>query len=209
MVKIPVFTQGLPGDIWKVKVMESIQHKLDRVRSPRVQITYDVEVGNAIVMKELPFVMGIMADLAGHPAESPVPLKKRKFIEIDRDNFNDIMEKIRPRLTLRVDNKLEPQSISGDGPEGQQEHHLSAELFFHSMDNFQPLSVVKQIDPLRLLYESRTKLKDMLTKLDGNDELDELLYEVLTKSEQRDGLKSELASQKVASAEPSADQPAR
>ncbi len=161
--------------------MESIQHKLDRVRSPRVQITYDVEIGNAIVMKELPFVMGIMADLAGHPAEAPAPLKARKFVEIDRDNFNDIMEKIRPRLVLRTDNKL-----ANDGS------HLSAELFFHNMDDFQPLNVVKQIEPLRKLYEARTKLKDMLTKLDGNDALDGLLHEVITSTEQQNALKTEL-----------------
>lgn len=176
--------------------MESIQHKLDRVRPPRVQITYDVEIGNAIVMKELPFVMGILADLAGHPAEDPVALKYRKFIEIDRDNFNDIMEKIRPRLTLRTDNKL-----TGDGS------HMSAELFFHSMDDFEPLNVVKQIDPLRKLYEARTKLKDMLTKLDGNDALDELLHEVISSTEQRDGLKTELGITDDAAAAP-ADKPA-
>ncbi|AIK95581.1 type VI secretion system contractile sheath small subunit [Candidatus Odyssella acanthamoebae] len=161
--------------------MGSIQHKLDRVRSPRVQITYDVEIGNAIVMKELPFVMGIMADLAGHPADTPAALKYRKFVEIDRDNFNDIMEKIRPRLVLRTDNKF-----ANDGS------HLSAELFFHNMDDFQPLSIVKQIEPLRKLYEARTKLKDMLTKLDGNDALDELLHEVITSTEQQTALKTEL-----------------
>lgn len=161
--------------------MESIQHKLDRVRPPRVQITYDVEVGNAIVMKELPFVMGIMADLSGHPAAAPAALKYRKFVEIDRDNFNDIMEKIRPRLAIRVDNKL-----TNDGS------HLAAELFFHNMDDFQPLNVIKQVDPLRKLYEARTRLKDMLTKLDGNDALDELLHEVITSTEQQNALKTEL-----------------
>ncbi len=173
--------------------MESIQHKLDRVRPPRVQITYDVEIGNAIVMKELPFVMGILADLAGHPETDPVALKYRKFVEIDRDNFNDIMEKIRPRLTLRVDNKL-----ANDGS------HMSAELFFHSMDDFQPLNVVKQIEPLCKLYEARTKLRDMLTKLDGNDALDELLHEVISSTEQQAALKTELG---ITDA-PAADQPA-
>lgn len=175
--------------------MESIQHKLDRVRPPRVQITYDVEIGNAIVMKELPFVMGIIADLAGHPTDAPAPLKSRKFVEIDRDNFNDIMEKIRPRLTLRVDNKM-----TKDGS------HMSAELFFHNMDDFQPLNIVKQIEPLRKLYEARTRLKDMLTKLDGNDALDELLQEVITNTEQRDGLKTELGIDDAAAAP--ADKPA-
>lgn len=162
-------------------MVESIQHKLDRVRPPRVQITYDVEIGNAIIMKEIPFVVGILSDLSGNPAEPLPKVKYRKFVELDRDNFNDIMEKIKPRLTLRVDNKL-----ANDGS------HMSAELFFHTMDDFNPLSVVRQIEPLAKLYEARTRLKDLLTKLDGNDALDELLQEVINNTEQRDGLKTEL-----------------
>src|SRR5919206_4056917 len=107
---------------------ESIQHKLDRVRPPRVQITYDVEIGDAIVMKELPFVVGIMADLSGKPAEALPPLKERKYVEIDRDNFNDIMKSIGPRLALRVDNKL----TNGDGEGGDK---LSAVLQFSNLDD--------------------------------------------------------------------------
>jgi type VI secretion system protein ImpB len=163
------------------EMVESLQHKLDRVRPPRVQITYDVEIGNAIVMKEIPFVMGILADLAGAPAEPLPKLKERKFVEIDRDNFNDIMEKIKPRLALRVDNKL-----------AKDDSHISAELFFHSIDDFNPLNVVKQIEPLAKLYEARTHLKDLLTKLDGNDVLDELLQEIIKSTDQRDALKAEL-----------------
>lgn len=161
--------------------MESLQHKLDRVRPPRVQITYDVEIGNAIVMKELPFVMGIMADLSGMPKEPLPKLRFRKFVEIDRDNFNEIMEKIEPRLALRVDNKL-----TNDGSQ------ISAELLFHSMDDFTPLNIVKQIEPLRKLYEARTKLKDMVTRMDGNEILEDLLREIVTNSKQQDALKSEL-----------------
>lgn len=162
-------------------MVESLQHKLDRVRPPRVQITYDVEIGNAIVMKALPFVMGVIADLSGMPA-APLPkLKERKFIELDRDNIVKIMESLKPRLALRVDNKLTDD-----------DSHLSAELFFHSLDDFSPLNVVKQIDPLAKLYETRTRLKDLLTKLDGNDALDELLQEIIQNTEQRDAIKSEL-----------------
>lgn len=161
-------------------MLESIQHKLDRVRPPRVQITYDVEIGGAIVMKELPFVMGIMADLSGMSVDPLPRMKYRKFVEIDRDNFNDIMEKIKPRLALRVDNKL-----SNEG-------HMSAELFFHNMDDFNPLSVTQQIEPLRNLYESRTKLRDMMTRLDGNDALEHLLQQIMTDPSQLEGMNKEL-----------------
>lgn len=162
-------------------MVESLQHKLDRVRPPRVQITYDVEIGNAIVMKEIPFVMGIIADLSGVPAEPLPKLKERKFVEIDRDTFDVIMTQLRPRLPLRVDNKL-----------ANDDSHISAELFFHSIDDFSPLNVVKQIEPLAKLYEARTHLKDLLTKLDGNDALDALLQEIIQNTEQRNALKAEL-----------------
>lgn len=177
-------------------MVESLQHKLDRVRPPRVQITYDVEIGNAIVMKEIPFVMGILADLSGVPAEPLPKLKERKFVEIDRDNFNDIMEKIKPRLPLRVENKL-----------ANDDSHMSAELFFHTIDDFNPLNVVKQIEPLAKLYEARTHLKDLLTKLDGNDVLDALLQEIIQNTDQRDALKTELGITEEAAAEASAPAP--
>lgn len=160
---------------------ESIQHKLDRVRKPRVQITYDVEIGDAIEMKELPFVMGILADLSGMPVEPLPKLKERKFVEIDRDNFNDIMASISPRLALRVDNKL-----ANDGT------FLNVELKFKNMDDFQPVNVVKQVEPLAKLYEARVRLKDLLAKLDGNDALDHLLAKVIDNTEQREALKKEL-----------------
>lgn len=162
-------------------MVESLQHKLDRVRPPRVQITYDVEIGNAIEMKELPFVMGILADLSGMPSDPLPKVKERKFVEIDRDNFNEIMASYKPRLAIRVENKL-----TNDGTE------MSSEFFFNSMDDFQPVNVVKQIPTLEKLYDARCKLKDLLTKLDGNDALDELLGEVIASTEKRDGLKQEL-----------------
>ena len=162
-------------------MVESLQHKLDRVRPPRVQITYDVEIGNAIEMKELPFVMGILADLSGVPIDPLPKVRDRKFVEIDRDNFNEVMASLSPRLTFRVTNTL-----ANDNTE------TSVELFFKNMDDFQPVNVVKQIPALERLYEARTRLKDLLTKLDGNDTLDDLLQEIITNTEKRDALKQEL-----------------
>ena len=151
---------------------ESTQHKLDRVRPPRVQITYDVEIGDAIVMKELPFVVGIMSDLSGKPAEPLPPLRDRKYVDIDRDNFNDIMKSVAPRLALRVGNRL-----TGNGD------MMNVELNFKSLDDFSPINVLKQIEPLRRLFEARTRLADLLAKLDGNDALDALLQDVVKSTE--------------------------
>jgi type VI secretion system ImpB/VipA family protein len=139
---------------------ESIQHKLDRVRPPRVQITYDLELGGAVQRKSLPLVVGIMADLSGNPETPLPPLKKRKFVEIDRDNINEVMAKAGTRLQLSVPNRL-----TGEG-------NLPLELSFGSMDDFGPLSIVQQVEALRALYEQRQRLSDLLTKLDGNDELE-------------------------------------
>jgi len=161
---------------------ESIQHKLDRVRPPRVQVTYDVEVGDAIQTKELPFVVGILADLSGMPENPLPPMKDRKFIEVDRDNFNEIMASIKPHLHLSLDNKL-----TNDG-----DTNLVVDLYFNDMEDFNPLNILKQIEPMAKLYEARTKLKDLLTKLDGNDKLDHLLEDILSSTEKRDALQQEL-----------------
>ena len=174
---------------------ESIQHKLDRIRPPRVQITYDVELGGAIVMKELPFVGGILADLSGKPEEPLPKLRDRKFVEIDRDNFNDIMASINPRLVFQVENRL-----ADDGSK------LNIELKFSHMDDFDPVAVLKQVKPLRKLYEARQRLNDLLTKLDGNDDLDQLLQDVVKSTEQLQELKSLAGSEEDASA--GADAPA-
>jgi type VI secretion system protein ImpB len=157
---------------------ESIQHKLDRVRPPRVQITYDVEIGGAIQMKELPFVVGVLADLAGKQ-ENPLPkLKDRKFIEIDRDNFDEVLGKMMPRLAFRVDNKLQDKG-----------EPIAVELKFKTFDDFSPVKVLKQVAPLAKLYEAREQLRDLLTKLDGNDALDGLLHQVMTNTDQQDALR--------------------
>ena len=162
---------------------ESTQKKLSRIRPPRVQITYDVEIGDAIQMKELPFVAGIMADLSGKPAEALPKLKDRKFVEIDRDNFNDVLASCAPRLALRVDNKL----VKDDGTK------LNVELNFRRIDDFGPVEVVKQIEPLRKLFEARQKLMDLLSKLDGNDKLDALLQEIVDNPETQKTLKASTA----------------
>ncbi|MBI5556203.1 MAG: type VI secretion system contractile sheath small subunit [Deltaproteobacteria bacterium] len=151
---------------------ESLQHTLDRVRAPRVQITYDVEVGDAIEMKEIPFVVGVLADLSGKPDEPLPKLKERKFIEIDRDNFNNVMDGMKPRLAYRVDNKLTDDDSK-----------IAVELRFKSLDDFHPERVAEQITPVRKLVEARKRLSDLLNKLDGNDKLDELLQDVISNTD--------------------------
>jgi type VI secretion system protein ImpB len=148
-------------------VSESTQKKLTRIRPPRVQITYDVETGGAIEKKELPLVVGILADLAGKPDKPQVPIKSRKFVEIDRDNFNNVMAHIEPRLAFAVDDRLQ-----GNGDK------LNVELRFRNINDLRPESVVNQIKPLAKLFEARQRLNDLLAKLDGNDDLDVLLRDI-------------------------------
>ena len=159
---------------------ESTQHKLSRIRPPRVQITYDVEIGDAIQMKELPFVMGILADLSGKPEEALPKIKDRKFVEIDRDNFNQVLASNRPRLAFRVDNTL-----------ADDDSKLNVELKFEHIDDFNPERVIHQVEPLRKLFEARQKLQDLLAKLDGNDDLDSLLLEVAANTESLQTLKKQ------------------
>jgi type VI secretion system protein ImpB len=160
---------------------ESTQHKLSRVRAPRVHITYDVEVGNAIELKELPFVVGVLGDFSGTP-EQPLPkMKDRKFIEIDRDNFDKVLAGMNPRLKYGVENKL----TKGGGK-------ISTELRFKSLEDFEPDRVVQQIEPLRQLVEARRKLSDLVTKMDGNDRLGELLQGVIENSGKQQELSAAL-----------------
>lgn len=162
---------------------ESTQHKLDRVRAPRVQITYDVEVGDAIEMKELPFVMGVLGDLTGQPEQPLAALKERKFVEINPDNFDTVLKGMQPHLAYAVANKL---SDSADGAQ------LKVDLKFESLDDFSPENVAKQIGPLRELLDLRTRLSDLRGSLQGNDKLDEMLLEAVSNTEMRDKLKKEL-----------------
>ena len=159
---------------------ESTQHKLDRVRRPRVQITYDVEVGGAIQKKELPLVVGVLADLSGKP-DKPLPkLKDRKFVEIDRDNFNAVLAASSPRVAFQVQNKL----TKAGG-------FLNTELRFKTMDDFAPLSIVNQVPAMKKLLEARGKLNDLLGKLDGNDDLDAKLQEIVSNTESLKKIKTE------------------
>jgi len=151
---------------------ESIQHKLDRVRPPRVQITYDVETGGAIQKKELPLVVGILSDLSGDKV-NPIALKDRKFIEIDRDNFNDVLKNISPTLKLSVPNRLDDKA-----------EKMVAELTFQSLDDFTPANLVQHIESLRKLLDTRRRLNDLLGKLDGNDKFDQELFDLVAKPEE-------------------------
>ena len=151
---------------------ESTQKKLSRVRPPRVQITYDVEVGDAIETKELPFVLGVLADLSGQPKEPLPKLKERKFVQIDRDNFDDVLKGTAPRLALRVDNKLK-----NDGTQ------LSIDLDFEKLEDFEPTAIVNQVAPLKQLLEMRAKLSDLRNKVMGNEKLEEILDDVLRDTE--------------------------
>ncbi|MFQ5650921.1 MAG: type VI secretion system contractile sheath small subunit [bacterium] len=171
---------------------ESLQKKLSRVRPPRVHITYDVEVGDAIEMKELPFVVGVLSDLSGKPDEPLPKLKDRKFVEIDRDNFDEVLAGMKPRLAYRVDNKLTDA-----------DDKIAVELRFNSIEDFHPENVVKQVSPLRQLLETREKLDDLLGQLDGNDKLDELLQEILQNEDARTKLSEEIKSSSPAPEEDS------
>lgn len=151
---------------------ESIQKRLQKVRPPRVQLTYDVEKGDAIEQKELPFVVGVVADLSGQ-SEVPLPkMRDRKFVNIDRDNFDDVMAGIQPRAAFQV-----PNTLSAEGG------RFGVDLKFSSIDDFSPEAVVDQIEPLRKLLEARSKLADLRNKLAGNDKLEDLLSEVLNNTE--------------------------
>jgi type VI secretion system protein ImpB len=158
---------------------DSLQKWVGRNRPPRVQITYDVEIGDAIEKKELPLVVGIMADLSGQPATAPQKMKERRFVEIDRDNFNEIMGKISPRLDLSV-----PDTMKGEGS-------IKVELNFKEFDDFHPEAIVNQVPRLAKLLEARQQLRDLLAKLDGNDELDSLLKDILANTEDLKKVQSE------------------
>jgi len=160
---------------------KSIHDKLKRVRPPRVHITYDVETEGAVVEKELPFVVGVLGDFSGNPTEPLKPLKDRKFIQIDRDNINEVMARMTPGLNLRVENTLK-----GDGSE------MAVQLKFNSMDDFEPANVVKQVEPLRKLLETRDKLRDLLTKVDRSEDLENVLEQVLANTEQLKKLSADL-----------------
>jgi type VI secretion system protein ImpB len=163
---------------------QSTQHKLDRVRPPRVHVTYDVEAGDAIEIKELPFVMGVLGDFTGQP-EAPLPkLKDRKFVEVTPDNFDGVLEGMKPHLAFAVENKL------SEDPEAGQ---IKVDLRFKSLEDFEPEQVARQVKPLKEMLDLRTKLSDLRGSLQGNDKLEELLLDAVGNTEKLDKLKAELA----------------
>ena len=153
---------------------DSVQKRLEKVRPPRVQLTYDVEIGDAIEQKEIPFVTGVLADFTGKTdPDNPLPkLKDRKFVNVDLDNFDEVMKGMAPKASYRVKNEL-----SGDGGE------FAVNLAFDKMDDFRPESVVQQIEPLRKLLDARTKLADLRNKMAGNEKLEDILGDVLSSTE--------------------------
>jgi type VI secretion system protein ImpB len=151
---------------------ESVNEKIKRIRPPRVHITYEVETGGAIEKREIPFVVGVLADLSGMPDKALPAIKDRKFVQIDRDNFNDVLAKINPRLAFKVANKLTEDDTK-----------LGVELKFKNMDDFHPAKVAEQIDPIRKLLDVRKSLANIRSSMIGNDKLESLLQEILTNQE--------------------------
>jgi type VI secretion system protein ImpB len=162
---------------------ESVNKKLERVRPPRVHISYDVEVGNAIELKELPFVMGVLGDFTGQPEEPLARLKDRKFVEITLDNFDNVLASMKPHLAYTVENKLSDEAEPGK---------LGVDLHFKSMDDFEPANVARQVKPLRELLELRTKLSDLRGNLQGNEKLDDILLETVKNEDKMKKLKAEV-----------------
>src|SRR5579863_2336400 len=160
---------------------ESIHEKLKRVRKPRVHITYEVETEGAEILRELPFVVGILGDFSGDPTEPLRPLADRKFIQIDRDNFNEVMARMTPGLNLKVDNTL-----AGDGSQ------ISVNLKFNSIEDFEPARVAEQVPALKALLETRNKLRDLMSKVDRSEQLEGLLEQVLKNENELKSLSSQL-----------------
>jgi type VI secretion system protein ImpB len=160
---------------------DSLQHKLDRVRRPRVQLTYDVETGGATEKKELPFVVGVLADLSGQPQDTSRAIKDRKFVPIDRDNFNDVLAKAAPRVAVQVQNKLTDADTK-----------LAVELNFKSFEDFEPARVANQVPALKELLDVRNRLNQLLSKMEGNDKLADLLSDVLANTEKATALAQEM-----------------
>lgn len=163
---------------------ESIHDKLKRVRKPRVHITYDVETEGAVVQRELPFVLGVMGDFSGDPSTKLPNLKDRKFVQIDRDNFNQVMASMKAGLSLKVANTLEGQG------------EMAVNLKFETLEDFEPGRIAMQVDPLRHLLETRNRLRDLISKVDRSDELEELLEQILKNEKELKKLSDELGPDK-------------
>ena len=161
---------------------ESVQKRLEKVRPPRVQLTYDVEIGDAIEKKELPFVVGVLGDFSGesNPEKPQTKVRDRKFVSVDLDNFDDVMEGLAPKASYRVKNTLSPEG-----------GEFAVNVAFDKLDDFRPESVMQQVEPLKRLLEARTKLSDLRNKMAGNEKLEDLLAEVLRSTEKLSALDRE------------------
>ncbi len=162
---------------------DSTQKKLERVRPPRVAISYEVDTGGAIEKKELPFLMGVLGDFSGQPTEPLPRLKERKFVEVTPDNFDDVLASMKPHLNFSVENKL---SEDAEAPK------LGVDLNFRSMDDFSPDAVARQVKPLKALLDLRTQLSDLRGSLQTNEKLDEVLQATLGDAEKLNKLRAEM-----------------
>jgi type VI secretion system protein ImpB len=175
------------------KMPESTQEKLKRVRPPRVHLLYEVETEGAMVIKELPFVMGVLGNFSGsHPTQPLRPLEERKFVEINRDNFDSVMKRMSPGLEMRVENTIE-----GNGTT------FNVQLAFNSLSDFEPANIIKQVEPLKKLLETRNRLRDLVSKVDRSAELENILEKVLKDPEDLAKLSSELGAKTEGGAEAS------
>jgi type VI secretion system protein ImpB len=161
---------------------ESVHAKLERVRPPRVHVTYNVEVGDAIELKEIPFVMGVMADFSGQPEEPLPKMRDRRFVEVTPDNFDSVLASMKPRVAFTVENKLSDDPNAGK---------IGVDLRFSSIDDFEPENVVRQVKPLRDLIDLRTKLSDLRGTLQGNEKLEKLLQDVMGNTEKMQQIQGE------------------
>jgi type VI secretion system protein ImpB len=163
------------------KDMTSIHEKLERVRKPRVHIKYEVETEGAMLERELPFVVGVLGDFSGDPTQPLKSLRERKFVQIDRDNFDQVLARMNAGLNFRVNNTL-----ANDGTE------MAVNLTFNSMADFEPAQVVQQVPALKKLLETRNELRDLMSKIDRSEDLEGLLDRVLQNQEDLQKLSSEL-----------------
>lgn len=162
---------------------ESVHAKLERVRPPRVHVTYDVEIGDAIETKEIPFVVGVLGDFSAQPEEPLEAVKKRRFVEVTPDNFDNVLASMKPRVAFTVENRLSDDSNAGK---------IGVDLRFTSMDDFEPENVARQVKPLRELLDLRTRLSDLRGTLQGNAKLESLLQDAIGSTEKMDKLKGEI-----------------
>lgn len=167
--------------------MASVHDKLERVRKPRVHIKYEVETEGATVEKELPFVVGVLGDFSGDPTEPVKPFGERKFVQIDRDNFDEVMRRMTPGLNLSVDNLLQDDGTA-----------MNVNLKFEGLEDFEPGAVVNQVPALKSLLDARNQLRDLMSKADRSEDLELLLERVLQNQGELKSLMDQLTGDQLA-----------